>query len=227
MAKEKKEKKEQKPQKLNLHQKLIEIRKQVTYLKKGEKSFNYNYAKGSVLLGLLRPKMDELNVLLSYEIEEMDTSDVERTQFDKKTKENINVQLGRVRMKYTFIFTDADDPKQEMKRTLYFQGVGDDIKDIGGYNTYAIRYFLLGFFNIPTDDMDPDSFENTTNLLKPKELISKEQEKNINDLINGHSDIRRRIIAKYNAISKIAACQYDQIITYIQQLIQEKEATND
>jgi hypothetical protein len=208
---------------LNLHQKLIEIRKEVPYLKKDTKGFNYKYGKGSVLLGLLRPKMDELGVLLNYEVVEMITEDVQRQVYDKNNKSYRTVNTGRVKMKYIFKFTDAANPSSEIEVPQWFQGIGDDIQDIGGYNTYAVRYFLIGFFNIPTDEADPDAFENSVNKSRPVGLISEEQVKKIEDLINGHDDIRQQMNSRYKATEKIPEDQFDYVVGIINKLIQDKE----
>lgn len=209
------EKKETK--KLNLHQKLIEIRKQVPYIQKNSKGFNFEYVSGSILLGLLRPKMDELGILLSYSIDELITDDVERLVKNKM------VQTGRTKLKYVFTFTNADKPEETISQTLWTQGIGDDIQSAGSFSTYTIRYFLLGFFQIPTDKDDPDAFENSRNSMQPKELISQEQAENINKSINGYESIRYRINKSYGTISKIPVEHYGTVLKHIERLILDEE----
>ena len=220
---------EKQEKKLNLHQKLIEIRKEIPYLQKNEDGFNYKYVKGSILLGLLRPKMDELGILLSYDVSEMHTENVERQVFDKKTKTYRQIQTGRVKMKYIFSFTNAEDPKDCWNIGIWMQGIGDDIQSIGGYNTYALRYFLLGFFNIPTDKADPDTFDNSIEAAKPTECIDSNQIAEIKKLINGHDDILINMLDAYKikAIESVPAANFDFIISVINKRIADKEKKNE
>lgn len=158
---EKVEKVEKDNSKKTLHQKLIEIRKEIPYLQKNAKGYNFKYVQGSVLLGLLRPKMDELDVLLSFDIEEITTEETEAMIKGKIIK------ATRTKLKYVFTFTDADNPSDIISKTIWTQGIGDDIQSMGSYNTYTLRYFLLGFFNIPSDTEDPDAFESSINTAIP------------------------------------------------------------
>lgn len=204
--------------KLNLYQKLIEIRKEVPYLQKGADGYNFKYVAGSVLLGIVRPKMDELGVLLSFDVEEISTDDVERVVKGK------TVSMGRTKAKYVFTFTNAENPFQKTSKTIWTQILGDDVSDMGSLNTYSLRYFLLGFFNIPNDKEDPDQHELSKNKALPKELISKEQVKEIETLINGYEDIKIRMLKQYKKIELIEASQFEVIITTIKKLIADIES---
>jgi len=212
-----------KEKELTLTQKLLEIRKEIPYLQKDAEGYNYKYVKGSILLGLLRPKMDELGVMLTYSVTEMETDNVERQVFDKKTKKHRTIQTGRVRMKFVFTFFDAENRDAIIKETMWIQGIGDDIQDIGGYNTYALRYFLLGFFNIPSDSEDPDAFENAINASRPPELLSDEQLDNLKELINGHESIRSRILKAFKKLESIRSEDYEMVLDTVEKLIYDKE----
>ena len=50
--------------KMNIYQKLIEVRKEVEFLVKDEQGFQYKYVSGSSVLNTIRPKMDELGLML-------------------------------------------------------------------------------------------------------------------------------------------------------------------
>lgn len=206
---------------LNLHQKLIEVRKQVPYIQKNADGFNFKYVQGSVLLGLLKPKMDELGVLLSYDIEEMKTENVEKNIRGK------NVLTGRTTAKFVFTFVNADKPGDEIRKTLWFQIIGDDIQDVGSMCTYALRYFLLGFFNIPSDKDDPDTFEKSKERSQPVEHVTAEQLEEIEELINGHDDIRQRMVKTYKELKYIPADYYKSVITGVKKLIKDKEKRNE
>ncbi|MDZ4994794.1 recombinase, partial [Clostridium perfringens] len=62
---------------MNLWQKLIEVRKEIENFTKDTKGFGYQYVSGSQVLSKIRPKMDELGVLLKIE-----TDDILWTTFD-------------------------------------------------------------------------------------------------------------------------------------------------
>ena len=64
---------------MNLWQKLIEVRKEIDNFVKDTKGFGYQYVSGSQVLSKIRPKMDELRVLLKIE-----TDDILWTTFDYK-----------------------------------------------------------------------------------------------------------------------------------------------
>jgi len=218
---EKTEKKEDK--RMNLHQKLIEIRKQIPYLQKDAQGFNYKYVKGSVLLGLIRKAMDELGVLLAYDVDELHTENVEKRIFDKKSKQYVNSQAGRTRLKYIFKWIDAESPDEILLITRWFQGIGDDIQDIGSFDTYAIRYFLIGFFNIPCDDDDPDTHEKAITKARPAECLNDEKYAEVDDLIDGHRDIRDRLTMRYTDLKKIPADAFELVVRHIKSEIAKKE----
>jgi len=203
--------------KLNLYQKLIEIRKQVPYLQKDASGYNFKYVSGSLLLGSIRPKMDELGVLLSFDIEDVTTEDVERSVKGK------SVIVGRTKAKYIFTFTDAENPKDTITKTIFTQILGDDVSDMGSLQSYSLRYFLLGFFNVPNDKEDPDQHEISKNKAKPPELLSQEQIENIKTLINGYDSIKARIIKAYKRFESIRTDQYDLVIETVNKLIKDQD----
>ena len=92
---------------MNLWQKLIEVRKEIDNFVKDTKSFGYQYVSGSQVLSKIRPKMDELRVLLKIE-----TDDITWTTFDYKNSKGEDktdfVIAGKV--KYTWI--NADNPEE-------------------------------------------------------------------------------------------------------------------
>ena len=139
---------------LNIHQKLIAIRKAAPYLKQDTKGYNYTYASGTTVLGHLKSKMDELSVLLVPSIIEF-----EARLMPIKEKGTIT-EKPTVVCKMLMTWIDADNPKDSLEVPWSCFGTQDDIsKAFGSALTYAERYFLLKFFNIPTDKDDPDKFE--------------------------------------------------------------------
>jgi hypothetical protein len=136
---------------MNIHQKLIEVRKSAPYLQKANKGAQYNYVSSSQTLSALKDKMDELGLLLVPRV------------IGKEVRENTNskgaqVYFTELLMEYTWI--NAEDPNETITCPWYGQGV--DIageKGVGKALTYAEKYFMLKFFNIPTDKDDPDAHQ--------------------------------------------------------------------
>ena len=139
---------------MNLYQKLVEIRKQVGYIQKDAQGYGYKYAKESELLWAIRPKMDELGVLLSMDMVEAVDVIVEVQNKDKSFSD-------RKGKKATFVFTwrNSENPEEVDKHQIIVQDAGGDAQTMGGLMTYANRYFLYKFFSIPTDEADPDAYK--------------------------------------------------------------------
>ena len=161
---------------LNLFQKLIEVRKQVPYLQKKQKGYQFNYVSSSQTIQALRGEMDRQNLLLMPFVEQETTTE-HRTA--KGTLEFFT--------KLTILFTwiNADNPVERLICKWVGFGVDTGEKGVGKALTYAEKYFLLKFFNIATDISDPDLIANKKLEVKerpkpmPTELIGLFNEKEI------------------------------------------------
>ena len=143
--------------KLNLWQKLVEIRKQVAYIKKEARGFNYNYADGEAVLSRIVPLMNDLNVLLKSEVVQVQPQVWHGKDKYGKDKDEM---LYVVPMTMTWI--NADNPEEREECQWAGTGCNGEEKGYGSALTYAERYFMLKFFNIATGKDDPDNYENTT-----------------------------------------------------------------
>jgi ERF superfamily protein len=158
--------------KLSIHQKLLELRKSILYLQKDTKGHNYNYASGTTLLSQIRPKMDELGLLL----------------FTSVRNQNFQVDEKRYVVSGEMVFTwiNADKPEEIVETVLFGAGVDnqDPSKAIGKMMTYFERYNLLKTFQIATDNDDPDRFQDKADKVADKTNIKatkEKQEKNAED----------------------------------------------
>jgi ERF superfamily protein len=142
---------------MNLAQKLVEIRKEIQYAQKSAKGFNFNYATESQILGMIRPKMDELRVLLHTNIEAPTFFQAKEWGKDGKEKEVTKFWVSLV-----FSWIDADNSGDRISSTYF--GIGTvtprDCQEIGAVITYNTRYFLYKSLSVPTDKDDPDAFDN-------------------------------------------------------------------
>lgn len=113
---------------------------------------NYRYVSGAKLLGVVRPKMDELGLLLKSEILEVTNTRMDYTVGrDARPKAEMHTCL---RMRFTWI--DTESGEREVCEWAA-NGQNDWDKGAGSAMTYGERYFLMKFFHIPTDEDDVDT----------------------------------------------------------------------
>lgn len=144
---------------MNIYQKLIEVRKEATYLKKENQGHQYNYVGSSQVLAACRAKMDELGLLLIPRVVSSNvlTETVDGTDVKGQPKKT-TTYFTELTMTMTWV--NADNPDEQIECPWYAQGV--DIageKGVGKALTYGEKYFLLKQFNIPTDKMDADAYQ--------------------------------------------------------------------
>lgn len=138
---------------MNLHQKLVEIRKDIGGFTKDKKSFNYEYVSGSQVLSKIQSKMNELGVLLVPQVNSQEFK--EHPYKDKFGKDKLDFIVHGA---MTYSWLNADDPSDKIEVPFYYTGQQDDIsKAFGSGLTYSERYFVIKFFNLPTDADDPDA----------------------------------------------------------------------
>lgn len=135
---------------MNIYEKLIEVRKEVPYLQKESKGYQFNYTGSSLVLGSLKAKMDELGLLLIPRVINKEVSDHE-------TKGGGKEYFTELCMEFTWV--NAEKPEETIVCPWYGQGLDNGEKGVGKALTYSEKYFMLKFFNIATDKDDPDSFQ--------------------------------------------------------------------
>lgn len=147
----------------NLYQKLVEIRKNLTYLQKGASGQKGKYVDGATVLSTIRPMIDEAGLLLIPNVLNTEITNVTVVE-GSENKEKVK-QIIKSDMLYTWI--NADNPSEKLEVQFACVGMQLDISmAFGSALTYSERYFLLKFFNIPTDKDDPETFENKINKVK-------------------------------------------------------------
>jgi len=127
---------------MNLYQKLIEVRKSVLYVSKGDSGYNFKYANCADLLGVIRPVMDEMGVLL---VSNMDSF------------ERIQPKGMQITMSYTWV--NAENPAEQLRTTYtFYEEKMTGCQGVGSVLTYGERYFLYKFFSVATDSDAPEKF---------------------------------------------------------------------
>lgn len=136
----------------NLFQKLLEVKRRIPYLKKDAKGYGYTYTSGSTVLYHINQGLNEVGVLLKSEV-----IDIQKEQIEVETRNGVKKEwLYTLEMIMTWINVDNPDEKDIIKWAA--TGCNGEEKGFGSALTYAERYFMLKFFNIPTDELDPDNF---------------------------------------------------------------------
>jgi hypothetical protein len=198
--------------KMNIYKKLIEVRKSVPYLQKTATGPQFNYVGSSQVLGTLKAKMDELNLLLIPKVIGHTLHESTIEFMDGNKPKRTTTYFTELEMEYTWL--NADNPEEKIVCTWYGQGV--DIageKGVGKAMTYGEKYFMLKFFNIPTDKDDPDSFQekfedktiSKNNIIELQEL-AKNADISEQDMIKG-------IMKKYqkSSLKQLTVSEYETI----------------
>jgi len=135
---------------LNIHQRLLEVRKSVKVLSKDAKNTHqkFDYVSSSNVLSNLKAEMDKQGLLLVPSVESSEVRSHE-------TKQGGNWFFTILNLVYTWV--NVDDPKDTVVCKWLGCGLDSSELGVGKGLTYGEKYFLLKFFNIPTDGDDPDS----------------------------------------------------------------------
>lgn len=143
---------------LNLYQKIADVKANIEGFTKDTKGYNYSYVSGSQVLHRIRNKMIKHNLLLVPKTSDENYKQIEVTRFNKKASREVTTSEFVVEMKLTYLWINADKPEEQLEVNFYSVGQQDDVsKAHGTALTYAERYFLMKFFNIPTDEDDADA----------------------------------------------------------------------
>lgn len=138
---------------MNLYQKLVEIRKNIGGFTKDTKGYNYSYVSGTQVLSKIQETMNELGVLLIPKV--LDQNHEKHEYVSSKGKPALDF-IVHGNMVYTWV--NAENPEEKLEVPFYYTGSQDDIsKAFGSGLTYSERYFIIKFFNLPTDADDPDA----------------------------------------------------------------------
>lgn len=131
--------------------KLAALQSAVRGLGKDTKGISYEYVSGSKVLDAVRPRMDELGLLLVQEVVDIRNERVDYTVgSDTKVKQKSEM-FTSVSMLFTWIDTETGD---KLPVRFAANGCNGWDKGLGSALTYGERYFLLKFFHIATDEDD-------------------------------------------------------------------------
>lgn len=148
---------------MNIYQKLIETRKEVPYLQKDSQMTqgqSYKYNSSSQVIGAVRKKLDELNILLITKIIDKRVTMETIEYIDEKNNRPKRTTTYFTELDLMMVWVNGDDPTEQIEIPWYGQGIDTaGEKGVGKALTYAEKTFLLKEFNIATDQMDVDAFQ--------------------------------------------------------------------
>lgn len=151
---------------LNIYQRLSNVRKTCSYLRKENEGYQFKYVSSSQTLGHLHNAINENGLIL---IPEIVSQEIQETTNQKGNKEFFT------KLNMVFTWVNIDNPDDKIVCQWTGQGLDNAEKGIGKALTYTEKYFLLKFFNIATDKDDPDKFQekmdNTTKKNAPVEQV--------------------------------------------------------
>lgn len=153
----------EKQKKLTLMQKLLAIQAGLRAFKKDKKAYNYEYVTGDKLLAEIRPRMDELGLLLLPNLKEFTREPITYQSYvtdrngNGKVVEKMEI-LASVLVDFTWVDTESGETYTQ---SWAGSGMNAFDKGFGSALTYAERYFLLKTFHLATDRDDVDALATT------------------------------------------------------------------
>lgn len=110
----------------------------------------YNYVSGAKLLGVIRPLMDSLGLILTQEV-----VDIKNEPITYSTKNGEKTEMfTTAHIRFTWV--DTDDGST-IVNDFFANGMNAWDKGLGSALTYAERYYLMKTFHIATDEDDVDA----------------------------------------------------------------------
>lgn len=153
-----------------IYKKLLELQKAVVGLTKDKSGNSYQYVSGDKILGIVRPAMDKLGLLLIPEVEDATFTRQDYNLYDKngnaKPKSEIFCDL---KIKFTWVDSESGET---LVCHWASSGQNNWDKGLGSALTYGERYFLLKFFHIATDKDDVDAPKSAEEEMNLQQIIA-------------------------------------------------------
>lgn len=154
---------------MNIYQRLAKIRKQVEVIQRNKSGYGYKYVSEDEILARISGFMDKYSLSLIPSV--VHTNTVVGPYHTLKTKvlqnkatgetstyeEHVNEILVSADMIFTWVNNDNPNERIDVPWILVGHQT-DGSQSFGSGLSYAMRYFLLKFFNIATPDDDPDKW---------------------------------------------------------------------
>jgi hypothetical protein len=187
---------------LSLRQKLAVVRRRISYVQKRgyNERKNYNYVTAADIAGAVGDILAELGVVVVPRLESIshEPSRTARAEVE---------HVARVVMAYTFMDVDTTE-----EITVKVAGEGLDAGDKAPYKamTGALKYALLQSFLLATGDDPEDERADSRAALGPERVITPEQVRELQGLIEETATELERVLAYYrvSALSEMTEGSY-------------------
>lgn len=148
-----------------IYKKLLALQQAVVGLTKDAKGNAGDYVSGNKLLGIVRPMMDKLGLLLTKDVLEYHFE-----PFEYQTKNGTKKEMFcSLKMRFTWVDTESGDTLSVDWASSGCNGID---KSIGSAYTYGERYFLLKQFGIATDKDDVDAPKSAEEEMNLQQIIA-------------------------------------------------------
>ncbi len=124
----------------------------------------YNYVSGSKLLGVIRPLMDKLGLILTQEVVDIKNEPI--TYMTRNGEKTEMFTTAHIR----FTWVDAEDGSTIVNE-FFANGMNAWDKGLGSALTYAERYYLMKTFHIATDEDDVDALVKDEAIKQPSQAV--------------------------------------------------------
>lgn len=172
---------------LNIYQRLAKIRKQVEVIQKNKSGYNYKYVTEDEILAKITGFMDKYrlslipgvihdsSVVIPYNTLKTKVAQNKATGETTVYDEHVNEVLVKADMVFTWVNNDTPEERIEIPWVLVGHQA-DGSQSLGSGLSYAMRYFLLKYFNIATPEDDPDNWRSKQKAAEAAEdqMIAKE-----------------------------------------------------
>jgi hypothetical protein len=189
------------PARLNLRQKLAEVRRRIGYVQKRghNERFNYSYVTAADIAGSVGDILSELGVIVIPSLENI--------TYESAAGHGETTRMARVVMAYTF--SDVDSGEEIVAKMA---GQGLDSGDKAPYKamTGALKYALLQSFLLATGDDPEDERADSRTAFGSDHLIGTEQAGELQALIEKTGTDLERVLAYYkiSALSEMTEASY-------------------
>lgn len=176
----------------SLDEKLMELKKLVSIMKKDSEGHGYNYVSEESILLALNDKMIELGIKLTTQFVPGTLYSEVVNYLNVKGQSKTDVL---VRSELQFIWKDIKTGETEVVDWGLLGQQADGSQALGSGLTYANRYFLLKYFNVTTSNDDPDKIRS--------KIAAEEERRRISAIQTKIKKAYEKIVQKYQTKEKI------------------------
>ncbi len=170
-----------------VYTKLLNARKAISpYLQKANSGQQYAYVSASQVVGMVRPILDEHNLLLITKILSHNVSSVDKV--NPVNGKETTTYFTELDLEFTWVDVDSGETL-----TIPFYSQGVDLageKGVAKALSYAEKNFFLREFHIATDKDDPDSFQHKVESTAMAIPMTEKSIKILNDLTVELAELR-------------------------------------